>query len=77
MGFEMRGKKMKCNDCGYTGKVKMKNSELGMWLLLALSVIVAFFFIPVFIVAGFMLYYLVYRPVQLTCPECGNSQPAD
>jgi hypothetical protein len=75
MTFAMSVKKIECKNCGYTGRTQIKGSDFGMWLLWLFTVVVSFFFISVFIVAGMMLFYLVCKPDEQICPECKNPHP--
>ena len=75
MAFAMSVKKIECKNCGYTGKAQIKGSDIGMWLLWLLTAFVSFFFFPVLIVAGVLLYWLVFKPAEQICPKCKNTHP--
>ena len=75
MDLALGGKKIECTNCGYSGKGQMKSGDLGMWLFWLLTVLVGFFFIPVFILTGMMLFWLVYKPQEQICPKCKSINP--
>ena len=76
MAFALYRKKIKCPNCGYEGKAKIKGSGCGLLLLwLAVVLVSVFLFWPLLIVAFLMLLWIIFKPAKQVCPKCGYEHP--
>lgn len=75
MAFAISAKRIHCPNCNYEGKARMKGSGCGLGLLWLVLVFVSFAFWPLFIAAGLMLMWLVFKPADQVCPKCGWEHP--
>lgn len=75
MAFALWPKQIKCPNCQYEGKAKIKGSGCGLWLLFLVLFFISFLFWPLFIVAGIMFLWLLLKPADQICPKCNYANP--
>lgn len=75
MAFALWPKQIKCPNCQYEGKAKIKGAGCGLWLLFLVLFFISFLFWPLFIVAGIMFLWLLLKPADQICPKCKYANP--
>ena len=75
MAFALWAKQIRCPNCGYEGRAQIKGSGCGLWLLFLALFLVSFLFWPLFIVAGIMFLWLLFKPADQICPKCKFANP--
>jgi len=75
MAFALKSKQIKCPNCGFEGKAKIKGSGGGKWILWFALLVISFFFWPLFLVVFAMFLWLVFKPAKQICPKCGHDHP--
>ena len=85
MGFVPWRKRIHCPNCGYEGRVRLKNAHPG-WamaaflglLLVSLLVFIGFFLVGFpgrgMIFVGLMLLWFILNPVRAICPVCKSQK---
>ena len=75
MAFALCAKQVKCPNCNYEGEAQVQGSGCGLWLLFLALFFVSFLFWPLFIVAGMMFFWILFKPAKQICPKCKFENP--
>ena len=75
MAFALWAKQVRCPNCGYEGKARIKGSGCGLWILFLAVFLLSFLFWPLFLIAGLMFIWVLLKPAKQICPKCKLANP--
>ncbi len=68
------GTQIRCPNCGYEGKVKIK-SAAGLWILWLILCLVSLVFWPLLLAVPVVFLWLVLKSPERICPRCSFAHP--
>jgi rubredoxin len=75
MAFALWPKSIRCPNCQFQGRARVKGSGCGLWLLWLVLGLVSLFFWLLLLVVGPMFLWLLLKPAKQVCPKCGFEHP--
>lgn len=75
MAFTLYTKQIRCPNCNYEGKAQIQGTGCGLWLIFLGLFLISFLIWPLFLVAGLMFIWLVFKPAKQICPQCKFENP--
>jgi len=75
MSFALKTKQIRCPNCNYEGKAKIKDVGGGPVIILLILFFISLFFWPFFIITGIMFLAMIFMPAKQICPKCKFANP--
>jgi len=75
MAFTLWAKRVRCPNCIFEGRARVKGTGCGLWIVFLALFFVSFLFWPLFLVVFVMFLWLVFKPAAHVCAKCGFPHP--
>ena len=74
MPLALKARQFRCPKCGYDGRVKTEGSDIGLWLIFIMLLLLSILIWPLIIPVGIMFFWLLSKPSKRICPECNSEE---